>query len=54
MVPDAEKGDVLIESEDIVLSSEKSFSRIELGKSCVLARKPAVGSVRKRKPRILP
>jgi hypothetical protein len=34
-VPDAEKGEVLVEPADTVFSSEKSFSGIGLERDCV-------------------
>jgi hypothetical protein len=35
MVPDAEKGVILVGSENMVFSSEKSFSRTQLGRGSV-------------------
>jgi uncharacterized membrane protein len=54
VVPDAEKGVILIGPENMVFGSEKSFSRIKLGGDCILRKKHAVGSVRSRKTRIMP
>jgi hypothetical protein len=43
---EAERGVVLVGSENMVFSGEKSFSRIKLGGGCVLRKKLAQGSVR--------
>jgi hypothetical protein len=51
---EAERGVVLVEPAETVFSGEKFFSRIGLEGGCVLRKKLAVGSVRSRKPPIIP